>query len=111
MIKKDNYQVVCFMPDTINLRTADMHLNSQFLTNALRTTDNIFYWNFCHLVIGSLTPAFYLDHVWYVLYLTPGLSVTSTGTMVTDGFPFRISLVSGYKPCGCSLVKYAEGIV
>jgi hypothetical protein len=30
--------------------------------------------------------------------------VTGTGTMVTDGFSFRISLVSGYEPWGCSLV-------
>jgi len=30
--------------------------------------------------------------------------VTGTGTMVTDGFSLRISLVSGYEPCGCSLV-------
>jgi len=38
------------------------------------------------------------------------VSVTGTGTMVTDGF-FRSSLVLGYKPCGCSLVMYAGGIV
>jgi len=30
--------------------------------------------------------------------------VTSTGTMVTDGFSFRISLVSGYEPCGVALL-------
>jgi len=30
--------------------------------------------------------------------------VTGTGTMVTAGFRLRISLISGYEPCACSLV-------
>ena len=30
--------------------------------------------------------------------------VTGTGTMVTDGIFFRISLVSEYESCGCSLI-------
>jgi len=37
--------------------------------------------------------------------------VTGTGTMVTDRMSFRISLVSGYEPCSCSLVMYEGGIV
>jgi len=38
------------------------------------------------------------------LYVQVSTIVTGTGTIVTDGFSFRISLVSGYKPCGYSLV-------
>ena len=38
------------------------------------------------------------------LYVQVSTIVTGTGTIVTNGFSFKISLISGYEPCGCSLV-------